>query len=461
MADLAFTTIETILTLCIEVYKMVNTAKSNKDKCQKVGERVCTLEKMVQSLEKRPENISSDIKVALEKFHQSLLQAIEFMSHFSKTKKIVSFLKSSSHESTFQEINQKLTENIQLLSLALQIDQGNTINDGLRAMAAQHRAKDCDHPMPLQYPKVPLKYGWRSHSFDAPIHSSNPASLERANTVETDEPLSSLNLDRQSSFDMYTADNSPITAMTPTSMSTVTAMTPTSMSTVTAMTPTSMSTVTAMTPTSMSTVTAMTPTSVSTVTPMNPTPMFPVTPMNPTSMFPVTPMNPTPMSPVTAMNASPMSPVTAMNPSPMSPVTAMNPSPMSPVTAMNPSPMSPVTAMNPSPMSPVTAMNPSPMFPVPAMNPSPMFSVPAMTPTPVSPVNLYSYAVNSPRPMMVIRPPPVLYRPPLTVTSTVISNNGQYPRAALKHVRLVSMVPPAVFQQNGVTGNAIIRNIYH
>ncbi|XP_077600804.1 uncharacterized protein LOC144215625 [Stigmatopora nigra] len=406
MADLAFTTIETILTLCIEVYKMVNTAKSNKDKCQKVGERVCTLEKMVQSLEKRPENISSDIKVALEKFHQSLLQAIEFMSHFSKTNKIASFLKSSSHESTFQEINQKLTENIQLLSLALQIDQGNTINDGLRAMAAQHRAKDCDHPMPLQYPKVPLKYGWRSHSFDAPIHSSNPASLERANTVETDEPLSSLNLDRQSSFDMYTADNSPITAMTPTSMSTVTAMTPTS----------------------MSTVTAMTPTSVSTVTPMNPTPMFPVTPMNPTSMFPVTPMNPTPMSPVTAMN---------------------------------PSPMSPVTAMNPSPMSPVTAMNPSPMFPVPAMNPSPMFSVPAMTPTPVSPVNLYSYAVNSPRPMMVIRPPPVLYRPPLTVTSTVISNNGQYPRAALKHVRLVSMVPPAVFQQNGVTGNAIIRNIYH
>ncbi|XP_077453551.1 uncharacterized protein LOC144071919 [Stigmatopora argus] len=415
MADLALTGIELALSLCKKVYNMVKTAKSNKVQCKEVGERVCTLEKMVQSLKERPENTSPNIEEALKKLVQSLWNAINFMSQFSQTKKVVSILKANSHGSKFQEISQKLNENIQMLLLALQISDGNTLRDGLRAIAAQHGPEDFDHPMPIQCQRVPLKFLRMSRSCDVAMQSSNPGSFERANTIESDEPFATLNPVRQSSFDMDTAAKSPVTAMTPTLVPPVTAM--------------------------------------------NPTPMSPVTAMNPTLMSPVTAMNPTLMSPVTAMNPTFMPPVTAMNPMPMSPVTAMNPTPMSPVTAMNPTLMSPVTAMTPTLMSPVTAMTPPLMPPVTAMNRTLISPVTVVTHTPMSPVKMFSH---HPRPGMVLSAPPRLYRPPLkTVTSTVISYNGQYPRAALNQVQPNGMVPPAVFQQTRrVMGNTVIRNIY-
>ncbi|XP_061698276.1 uncharacterized protein LOC133512554 [Syngnathoides biaculeatus] len=142
MEEVLLTSVESVLSMCTEVYRMVRTAKSNKALCQQVGERVRSLEKVVLSIKRRPDNASPDVRDALVDLSRTLTDAAEFMGKLSKANKVLRVIKSGSNESKLQEVGKNLSEGVQLLSVALQISHGDTLRDCLEAVVSENRATE-------------------------------------------------------------------------------------------------------------------------------------------------------------------------------------------------------------------------------------------------------------------------------------------------------------------------------
>ncbi|KAG7522061.1 hypothetical protein JOB18_012451 [Solea senegalensis] len=123
--------VEMILTvsgLIYKLYEMIETTKANKERCHRVAERVRILEQLVCTVKQRgPDHISDIVGKALNELWFTLLSAKELMMKFTKSKTVKNFALSRGNEERFLKINQRLTENIQVLSATLQVEQGNIL----------------------------------------------------------------------------------------------------------------------------------------------------------------------------------------------------------------------------------------------------------------------------------------------------------------------------------------------
>ncbi|GLD61693.1 vegetative cell wall protein gp1-like protein [Lates japonicus] len=120
--------IELILSICSTIYQAVENTKANKDRCQRVAQRVKALEELVLTIKQRgPGQISPTVDKALRELWGTLLYARDLITKYSKIKGVKGFLKSKNHEEQFATVNEKLTDNLQVLSGALQIEHGNIL----------------------------------------------------------------------------------------------------------------------------------------------------------------------------------------------------------------------------------------------------------------------------------------------------------------------------------------------
>ncbi|XP_051918211.1 uncharacterized protein LOC127598412 [Hippocampus zosterae] len=315
MTELLLTSADYVLSLCLEVYKMVKVAKSNKAQCQQVGERVRTLEKMVRRIKQRPENASPDVKDALVDLAGSLKDATQLMAKVSKANALVGFLASSSNESKLQEISQKLNEDVQLLSMALQICYGDALRDGLKAIVDEHRTANRLEPV-LRASRATDENGADpvdgSAGATAPDATSLVAKLLLASTIRDERKVPVPPSPPASFVPSWRPKTTPAAKLSATEA----------------------------------------PVAASPVR-MIPVRAAPKLPKSPKTNAPV------PASLVSPQPAMPMSPLPMMSPVPRSTV-SMTPMPMSPM-----SPMSPIPMMSPVPRSPVSTL------PYPLMSPSP------------------------------------------------------------------------------------------
>eukprot|EP00064_Thunnus_orientalis_P026164 superscaffoldBa00015578_g26648 len=121
-------TIEPILGLCKTILDLVEKTKTNKERCQRLAQRVKDLEELVLTIkQRRPGQMSDTVTNALKQLCITLESARELMRKYSQTTRFKSFLKSMSHEDKFCKVNERLTDTFQLLSGALQIEHGNIL----------------------------------------------------------------------------------------------------------------------------------------------------------------------------------------------------------------------------------------------------------------------------------------------------------------------------------------------
>ncbi|XP_061750407.1 mucin-2-like [Nerophis ophidion] len=114
--------------LCFTVYETVKKAKHNKQRCHELVHRVRLLEAMVLSLKRRPQCISANVRSSLLVLIGSLTKAEELVRKVSNANQAVGFFNAGDNESKFKELTQKLGEDVQLLSIALQIHDGNVLD---------------------------------------------------------------------------------------------------------------------------------------------------------------------------------------------------------------------------------------------------------------------------------------------------------------------------------------------
>ncbi|XP_004566213.1 uncharacterized protein LOC101483434 [Maylandia zebra] len=129
---------EGILSLTTTIKKMVDTMKSNKEYCSRIADRVKAVEGLVLNIRQRdPSQISDTVDGALRELYVILNSAKNLMAKFSQTKAVKGFFKSSSIEEKFSEVNQRLTENFQVLSGALQIEHTTMLQKVYEAVSKQ------------------------------------------------------------------------------------------------------------------------------------------------------------------------------------------------------------------------------------------------------------------------------------------------------------------------------------
>nr|XP_057943488.1 uncharacterized protein LOC131138525 isoform X2 [Doryrhamphus excisus] len=161
----AFDVLEHVLGICWSIYQAVKTAKSNKERCKQVSQRVRLLEQMVMSLKHQPERVTDNVRSCLLELIQSLTRAMELVKKISNVNSAVGFFNANAHESKFQEISQKLSEDVQLLSVALQINDGGVLQEVSRNVRDQvasttvpcrHSLEHGQHDRSVHNPQSPV-----------------------------------------------------------------------------------------------------------------------------------------------------------------------------------------------------------------------------------------------------------------------------------------------------------------
>lgn len=121
--------IEPILSVASQIYQLVETVKANKKRCCRVCERVKALEELLRSVQKRGAGqTSAEVATALKELSLTLESARELLRKYTLANWVERILKSGSHGDEFSSLNERLNDAFQVLSGALQVEQGDLLN---------------------------------------------------------------------------------------------------------------------------------------------------------------------------------------------------------------------------------------------------------------------------------------------------------------------------------------------
>lgn len=120
--------IDPVLSIASQIYTLVETVKANKKRCRRVCQRVKALDELVRSIKRRePGQTSDDVKRTLKELSITLKSALELIKKYTLANWVERILNSNSHGDEFTSVNERLNDAFQVLSGALQVEQGNML----------------------------------------------------------------------------------------------------------------------------------------------------------------------------------------------------------------------------------------------------------------------------------------------------------------------------------------------
>lgn len=120
--------IEPILSIASEIYGLVEKVKANKKRCHRVCDRVNALVDLVKSIKQMGQGqISADVERPLKELSVTLKLAQDLIETYTKATWVRRVLDSGNHEDEFKTVNRRLNDAFQVLSGALQVEQGNML----------------------------------------------------------------------------------------------------------------------------------------------------------------------------------------------------------------------------------------------------------------------------------------------------------------------------------------------
>lgn len=120
--------IDPILSIASQIYTLVETVKANKKRCHRVCQRVKALDELVRSIKRRElGQTSDDVERTLKELSITLKSAQELIKKYTLASWVKRILNSNSHGDEFTSVNERLNDAFQVLSGALQVEQGNML----------------------------------------------------------------------------------------------------------------------------------------------------------------------------------------------------------------------------------------------------------------------------------------------------------------------------------------------
>ncbi|XP_078024475.1 uncharacterized protein LOC144463583 [Epinephelus lanceolatus] len=162
--------VEFTLSLCFKVYNMAQNVKTNRERCQRIAQRVRALEELVLNIKQRGQGrISGVVENPLRELCNTLASAKGLMMKYSKRNSFKKFLRSSSHEDEFHMLNERLTNDHLILSGALQIDHGNMLHQAILTVSGRRQDEEYYSDQLRDVPIGTLHQG-PPYGFTIPMH---------------------------------------------------------------------------------------------------------------------------------------------------------------------------------------------------------------------------------------------------------------------------------------------------
>lgn len=142
--------------LCPTIIEMYDNMKDNDERCRRIADRVRALEGLVLTVKERGSGRNSGaVEKALKELHTILKHAEKLVSKFSKNNRLKQFMMSGSIGAKFSEVNQRLTENFQMLSGALQVEQSDILHKVYETVLGRPYTPLPNPPCPMFSPAAP------------------------------------------------------------------------------------------------------------------------------------------------------------------------------------------------------------------------------------------------------------------------------------------------------------------
>ncbi|XP_075995446.1 uncharacterized protein LOC142989686 [Genypterus blacodes] len=122
--------IDPIVSLTKAIYNLAENAKANKERCQRIVQKVKALENLVLKLKQRaPGQISDHVMQTLQLLCITLNSARDLIYRYTQDSKgkMKSLVKSGSHGDKFNKMNEELSEALMVLSAVLHVEQGDML----------------------------------------------------------------------------------------------------------------------------------------------------------------------------------------------------------------------------------------------------------------------------------------------------------------------------------------------
>lgn len=190
--------VDLILSVCKTIYNMANDAKANKKRCQQIAERVKVLEDLVLTIRQRDSSrISSSVYKALMELCRSLDSAQTLIMQFSQTKAFVGFVMSGRLKDRFNDMDSRLTDNLQVLSGALLIEQGDVLHKVYKTVRGRKQPptrSTSPTPSSLSSIMAPIQMSvptaaTPAHSIMSPMQMYSPTTLTPVSYIMAPMPL--------------------------------------------------------------------------------------------------------------------------------------------------------------------------------------------------------------------------------------------------------------------------------
>lgn len=125
----ALALVDLVWNMCLTLRRVIGNLKANKDRHQRLCQRVKALQELVLTIKERgPSHIPNPILNALQDIRTTLACAEVMMIKYSQAKGVKGLVKSNSFESKFLDMNQRLNENYLTLSGALQAEHREVLH---------------------------------------------------------------------------------------------------------------------------------------------------------------------------------------------------------------------------------------------------------------------------------------------------------------------------------------------
>ncbi|KAM4572630.1 mixed lineage kinase domain-like protein [Odontesthes bonariensis] len=151
--------IEIVLSIASQIYTLVNNVKANKKRCRRVYERVKALETLVKSIKQRDAvKTSPEVEEGLKGLSNTLESAQKLIEIYTSENWVKRFLKSNSHGDEFDSVNHRLDDTFQILSGALQLEQGNALSKVFQQASREAEDKEARKEDEADLKRLLLEY---------------------------------------------------------------------------------------------------------------------------------------------------------------------------------------------------------------------------------------------------------------------------------------------------------------
>ncbi|KAM9807687.1 mixed lineage kinase domain-like protein [Neosynchiropus ocellatus] len=128
-----------IIKISCKIYEVVQTVKTNKKRCLRLGQRVNALKELVEYISGEASgSVPPKVEKALNELVETLYSTLAFIETYSDSSYILRVMKFKGHQDEFVVLNDQLTESFQILSLGLQAEQRERMNELFSLAKRQH-----------------------------------------------------------------------------------------------------------------------------------------------------------------------------------------------------------------------------------------------------------------------------------------------------------------------------------